>query len=158
MAVRQLAVRIRKLRARARITEEFEHVITRRGTWSRDGIWYTSQKEHWLGWLAESGGPRYYGRKNSHRSADFIFNHIVCPPMVLWLAEASGVPKARLSKARMPGFQQVLSFRPKVPLYEKLFPGNDRGSPPKQSETIAEFGLQFVKTLQELKISRVGSE
>jgi hypothetical protein len=100
MTATQLSTRIRKLRAQARITAEFEHVIARRGTWTRDGVWYTSQKEHWIGWLSEYGGPGYYGRKNSHRSAEFIYNHIVCPPMLLWLAEASGIPKARLSKAK----------------------------------------------------------
>lgn len=101
MTATQLATRIRKLRARARITAEFEHVIAKRGTWKRESVWYTSQKEHWLGWLSEYGGPGYYGRKSSHRSAEFIYNHIVCPPMVLWLAEASGIPKARLSKAKL---------------------------------------------------------
>lgn len=40
-----------ELRAQARITPEFEHVIARRRTWSRDGVWYTAQKEPWLGWL-----------------------------------------------------------------------------------------------------------
>jgi len=53
MTAFQLAARIRKLRAQARITTEFEHVIIRRGTWTSDGVWYTSQKEHWLGWLSE---------------------------------------------------------------------------------------------------------
>jgi hypothetical protein len=116
MTATQLSAGIRKLRAQARITAEFEHVIVRRGTWNRDGVWYTSQKEHWLGSLSEYGGPGYYGRKNSHRSAEFISNHIVCPPMVLWLAEASGVPKTRLSKLRGLLFLRFPSFRPKVPL------------------------------------------
>lgn len=110
MTTTQFSARIRELRTRARITTEFEHVIARRGNWSRDGVWYTSQKEHWLGWLSEYGGPGYYGRKNSHRSAEFIYNHIVCPPMVLWLAEASGIPKARVSKAK----EAALSAPPKL--------------------------------------------
>jgi hypothetical protein len=100
MTATQLSARIRKLRSEDLIAAEFEHVIARRGTWRRDGVWYTTQKEHWIGWLSEYGGPGYYGRKNSHRSAEFIYNHVVCPPMVLWLAEASGIRKARLSKAK----------------------------------------------------------
>jgi hypothetical protein len=44
--------------------------------------------------------------------------------MVLWLAEASGVAKGRLSKAKEAAFPQAQRFRPKVPLYEKSFLGN----------------------------------
>lgn len=29
--------------------------------------WYDTQKEHWLGWLADYDGPGYYGRQ--HRGA-----------------------------------------------------------------------------------------
>lgn len=63
-------------------------------------VWYRSQKEHWLGWLGEYDGPGYYGRANWNRSARFIYNHIMCPPMLLWLAEASGVRRDLLAKAR----------------------------------------------------------
>jgi hypothetical protein len=110
MTTTQLSARIFKLRVQARITAEFEHVIARRGIWNGDAVWYTSQKEHWLGWLSEDGGPGYDGRRNSHRSAEFIYNYIVCPPILLWLDEASGIPKARLSKAK----GAVLSAPPKL--------------------------------------------
>ena len=26
--------------------------------------WWSTQKEHWLGWLTEYNGPGYYGRSN----------------------------------------------------------------------------------------------
>jgi hypothetical protein len=100
MTPHQLRAKIRNLRETVPITAEFERVLTRRGIWSRSGVWYTSQKEHWEGWLREYSGPGYYGRKNSIRSAEFVYNHIVCPPMVLWLGEASGVPKASVAKAK----------------------------------------------------------
>ena len=67
--------------------------------WSTNN-WYHSQKEHWLGWLSEYRGPGAYGRKNGNRSAEFVYNHIVCPPMVLWLGEALGVSKERVAKAK----------------------------------------------------------
>jgi hypothetical protein len=54
---------------------------------------HTPNKQHWIGWLAQYNGPGYYGRKNSNRDARFIYNHINCPPMLIWLAETSGVPK-----------------------------------------------------------------
>ena len=92
------------------MTAEFERALTKRGIWSRSRASYTSQKGHWLGWLSEYHGPGYYGRKNSRRSAEFVYNHIVCPPMVLWLAEASGMPKARVAEAT----QAALSARPQL--------------------------------------------
>ena len=100
MTPNTLATKIRKLRVRVPMTNEFERMLVRRGAWNNHDAWYSSQREHWLGWLSEYQGPGYYGRKNSHRSAEFVYNHIVCPPMVLWLAEASGVPKTRVSEAR----------------------------------------------------------
>jgi len=111
MTPRQLAAKIRKLRARVPMTDEFERVLTRSGIWSRSRASYTSQKQHWLGWLSEYDGPGYYGRKNSRRSADFVYNHIVCPPMVLWLVEASGIPKAKVAEAK----QAAMSARPHLP-------------------------------------------
>lgn len=110
MTPNQLAAKIRKLRARPPVTTELENTLDRRGTWSRSRAWYTSQKEHWLGWLSAYDGPGYYNRKNWHRSADFVYNHIVCPPMVLWLGEASGLPKTRIAEAK----QAALSARPHV--------------------------------------------
>ncbi len=58
-------------------------------------------KEHWLGWLSEYDGPGAYGRKSwKGRSAEFVYNHIGCPPMLLWLAEAAGVPKTKVLAAK----------------------------------------------------------
>jgi hypothetical protein len=85
MTPNRLAAKIRKLRPRLPITTEFERALAKQGTWSSRDTSYTTQKEHWLGWLSEYNGPGYYGRKNSCRSAEFVYNHIVCPPMVLWL-------------------------------------------------------------------------
>lgn len=62
--------------------------------------WYSSQKEHWLRWLAEYDTPGVYGRKpNSGRSCQRIYNLIRCPPMVFWLGEALEVPSAALKAA-----------------------------------------------------------
>lgn len=61
--------------------------------------WYETQQEHWDGWLREYDGPGYYGRKNSDRDAKYIYNHIQCAPMLLWLAEAAGVPHKTLLAA-----------------------------------------------------------
>ena len=65
-----------------------------------DGAWYRSQKEHWLGWLAEYSGPGAYGRSSqTPRDARHAYNHIQCAPMLFWLAEALGVEEPRLDVA-----------------------------------------------------------
>jgi len=54
--------------------------------------WYKSQKEHWLGWLGDYDGPGFYQRKtHAGRDAKYIYNHIMCSPMLLYLPEALGV-------------------------------------------------------------------
>ena len=45
----------------------------------RDGVWYRSQKEHWLGWLSQYHGPGAYGRRGGDLDAKYAYNHIVNP-------------------------------------------------------------------------------
>jgi hypothetical protein len=53
-----------------------------------------------LGWLSEYDGPGAYRRKTWRgRDAEFIYNHVVNPQMLIWLAEAAGVPKAKVKLA-----------------------------------------------------------
>ena len=62
--------------------------------------WYNSQKEHWLGWLAEYDSPGAYGRQTGKpRDAQYIYNHIQCAPMLFWLAEAVEIPADTLEQA-----------------------------------------------------------
>jgi hypothetical protein len=97
MSPQTLRRRIRNLPARPRLTTELEHFL--HGDRPRT-VWYKSQKQHWLGWLRGYDGPGAYGRKDWHRSAEFVYNHICCPSMVLWLGDASGVPKATVANAK----------------------------------------------------------
>ena len=56
------------------------------------GVWYRTQKEHWLGWLGEYNSPGAYGRKVTRgRDARFAYNHIVEVGMLLYLIDAAGV-------------------------------------------------------------------
>jgi hypothetical protein len=65
------------------------------------GKCYSTQKEHWLGWLGEYGGPGYYGRKTGkRRSAEYAYNHIVNHEMLLWLSAAAGVKRSLVASAR----------------------------------------------------------
>jgi hypothetical protein len=65
------------------------------------GKWYRTQKEHWLGWLAEYHGPGAYGRAGTtRRDAEFAYNHIVEVKMLTWLIEAAGVSPALVRRAQ----------------------------------------------------------
>ena len=94
----QLRRRISKLSERQPLTIRLEKSLATADPFRRPS-WYRSQKEHWLGWLREYDGPGYYGRRDWGRSAEFVYNHVVCPPMVLWLGEGAGVPSRVVAAA-----------------------------------------------------------
>ena len=93
--LRKHVLRLREVQP---ITESLERYLRRLDGTSRPTR-YRSQKEHWVGWLGEYDGPGFYGRRNWDRSAAFVYNHINCAPMVLWLAEALAMPKTDLRAA-----------------------------------------------------------
>ena len=67
----------------------------------RRDAWYESQKEHWVGWLFHYNSPGAYGRKVTEgRDAEFVYNHIVCPGLLTYLADASGVSRPLVRKAK----------------------------------------------------------
>ncbi|MBQ7806350.1 hypothetical protein [Rhodococcus sp. (in: high G+C Gram-positive bacteria)] len=86
------------------------------------GVWYSSQKEHLLGFWGEYNTPGAYNRKHTDRDAKFAYNHLRCPPGLLWLAEALGEERAVLErgidaiKAAGPNLSsQCAAFRKVVP-------------------------------------------
>ena len=92
-----LARKIRKLEAWLPLTDEF-NPVSDRCQLSRP--WYKTQKQHWIGWLSEYSGPGAHGATNRKYLGEYAYNRIVCPYMLLWLAEASGVPKAKVVAAK----------------------------------------------------------
>jgi hypothetical protein len=97
----QLRRIISRLSPASPITDSFSAKWRRRegGQQERSDVWYTTQRRHWLGWLGEWDGPGAYGRKNSKRSAQFVYDHIVNPQMLVYLAEAAGIPGHVVKKA-----------------------------------------------------------
>lgn len=108
---RALRLKIKSLPPAPPITAAFERALRKAGILDVSKAWYQTQHEHWLGWLREYDGPGYYGRRKWDRSAEFVYNHIVCPPMVLWLGEAVGVPASVVRKAR----KSALTTKPTLP-------------------------------------------
>jgi hypothetical protein len=97
MTPNELRDHIKHLSPRGPVTRSLERSIRGGGM---SIVWYATQKEHILGWLSEYDGPGYYGRSSWNRSAEFIYNHFQCAPGLLWLAEAAGVPRFALVKAK----------------------------------------------------------
>ena len=70
--------------------------------------WFESQKEHWVGWLFHYNSAGAYGRKTtSGRDARFVYNHVVNPGLLLYLAEASGVEGKIVRSARRAASMKV---------------------------------------------------
>ncbi|TCZ77872.1 hypothetical protein [Lysobacter sp. N42] len=63
--------------------------------------WYESQKEHWVGWLVHYNSSGAYGRTTtSGRDARFVYNHVVCPGLLSYLADAAGVSRRLVRQAK----------------------------------------------------------
>ena len=91
MTIRKFVLRIQALPA-----DDFD---------AHSGVWYHTQKEHWLGWLSEYDGPGAYGRKgDQQRDARFAYNHIVNPQMLMYLIEAIPM-RPELVEAAQTAFQ-----------------------------------------------------
>ena len=68
------------------------------------GVWYKTQKQHWLRWLSDYDEPGHYGRvSGKHRDARFAYNHIVNHQMLLWLIEAAQLSPALVAGTRRAG-------------------------------------------------------
>lgn len=65
------------------------------------GKWYATQRQHWIGWLREYGGPGAYGRvAQVQRDARFAYNHILEWRMLLYLAHALRFSRDEVDRAR----------------------------------------------------------
>lgn len=95
-------------------------------------LWYSTQKEHWLGWLKGYHTPSAYGRQvDTSRDAAYAYNHIMCPEMLIYLARQAKIPRNLLRQAVMisnsdlPLAAQVSQIRVLIPwsmIAEKLWP------------------------------------
>ena len=61
---------------------------------------YTTQKDHWLGWLNPESVTGTYSRKiGPDRDARYVYNHIMEPKMLLWLITAAGIRQEKIQAA-----------------------------------------------------------
>lgn len=72
------------------------------------GAWYSSQKEHWMGWLGDYCFTGAYERKHpGNHPAQTVYNRIGCSPMLFWLGEAASIPETQIRQA----FDAVIGIR-----------------------------------------------
>ncbi len=61
---------------------------------------YSTQKDHWLGWLDPNSGTGTYPRASRQdRDARYVYNHIMEPKMLLWLVLAARVSPDLIQEA-----------------------------------------------------------
>lgn len=95
-----------------RTTEELRNKIKRLqsdkpSTNSR--VYYRNQKEHWLSWLNDYNNNGAYGRPiNSNRDAKWVYNHVVCPNLLLYLIKSINI-KSELVAAAQKAYEQGTS-------------------------------------------------
>ena len=116
----ELSAYIERLSPDSPVTDSLQKEI--RSGFKQQQVWYRTQKEHWLGWLSCYDGPGAYGRTDWNRDAKFIYNHIVCPPMLLWLAEAAGLPTEKIREANTAALAAGPRLPSKVGAIRRLIP------------------------------------
>ncbi|SHK58381.1 Site-specific recombinase XerD [Shimia gijangensis] len=121
MDIQTLINRIRSLPEARPLTALLEREIGIGADYKR--AWYSSQKEHWLGWLGACETPAPYKRQaSSATDARLVFQRLSCAPMLFWLADASEFEETRLRlafdavvAAPQNGARQSAAFRRIIP-------------------------------------------
>ena len=125
MTPSQLAKQISLLPATVPITVQFEKDLTALGMWNseKESCKYTTQKGHWRGWLRGYSGAGFYHRTSGQlRTAEYVYNHIMCPPMLLWLPEAAGVSKATVLSAKKSALSVKQTFPSQCAAIREIIP------------------------------------
>ncbi len=84
-------------------------------------VWYRTQKEHWLGWLAGYHTPGGYGRKVFTRDAKFAYNHVVNPQLLIYLIRAIPL-RQELVKAAEEAYEKGSSMMQQSGAIRKIAP------------------------------------
>ncbi|MCL2807688.1 MAG: hypothetical protein FWD27_05980 [Coriobacteriia bacterium] len=87
---------LKKLKAHLPISDQYD-----RDCGQENGVWWTNQKEHMIGWLSNqnSKGSGQFTRQKPNQSAKLAYQRLQCPGALLWMAEALGEDSAIVQKA-----------------------------------------------------------
>jgi hypothetical protein len=119
----QAVKKLRKLNIETPQTQEYEDELRAISMHPTD-TWYKDQGEHWEGWLKSYNGPGFYKRKNHKRKPSYIYNHIMCPPMILWLVETTGFDEKAIDETIKITLQQD-KYQTQCKFIRKEFPWSD---------------------------------
>lgn len=127
MTPKHFLSKIKLLKLDAPITKKFEFELNQIGMWNYEvelkKKHKNNQKDHWLGWISEQDGPGFYNRKNwEGTTAKSIYNRIVCPPMLLWLGEAAGIPGKKILSAKREALSANKSFPSQCAAIRRIIP------------------------------------
>lgn len=101
---------------------------------------YSTQKEHWLGWLnVNSTTGSFRRRSGNERGARYVYNQIGEPKMLIWLASSAGISNERLSAA-IQAADDVTNLRSKCGAIRRALPWNEVASALLRSESIIKTG------------------
>jgi len=125
MTIPELRQHVARLSPDGPHTEALQHAV--RARFKKRDVWYRTQKEHWTGWLRNYDGLGYYGRLRWDRDAQFVYNHVQCAPMLLWLAEAAGAPLEKVAEASMAPSLLAQGYPARWARYGLCYCGEGRG-------------------------------
>jgi len=121
MTPEELRLVVARLPSSLPLTDELEGRV-KGGAAVGKRTWYSTQKEHLIGWLGEYSGQGAYGRQGRNHDARHMYTHFQCAPGLLWLAEGVGVPHDLLVRGALAiraagpsGRTQSAAFRRVVP-------------------------------------------
>lgn len=88
LSVQELRAVLATLPAHLPLSDAFEN-----GFPQRQGVWWSSQREHMLGWLdhQQSMGDGKFTRKAPNASSRVTYARLNSGPAIVWIAEALGV-------------------------------------------------------------------
>ncbi|WP_407573060.1 hypothetical protein [Deinococcus altitudinis] len=91
MTPEELRLVVARLPSRLPLTDELEGRLPGEIAVKKKA-WYSTQKQHLMGWLGEYAQKGAYGRQGLDHDARHMYTHFQCAPGLLWLAEGVGVP------------------------------------------------------------------
>lgn len=92
MRAPEFAAVLRRLQPHTPIADQWEVLRPPRSKWWR------SEREHMAAWFSQAEGPGAYGRRKAQTAAQ-TYNRLLCPPALLWIAEALGVERETVRAA-----------------------------------------------------------
>ncbi len=131
MSPQQLLRIIKGLDTKASATNKFVAELASIGMWNyekeaKKTYGGTDQRKHWIGWLGEYSEPGYYNRKDTKVVlAERVYNRINCPPMLIWLAEAVGIPSKQIKAATTAALEANKAFPSQCSAIRQIIPWSD---------------------------------